>query len=227
MTAIVGAAPRFSETAALARAPSRLPSTVAGPSFSAQLQLGPLGRSLAGRQLPGMSPFLPPAASRTPGAQPGVHTASSTPSRDVSVADRRPRAEPDVDAPREAREPAAEPNAKSVLGAGVTAFAAITHPAVSIIHDAPAVPAGPPSLEHLMSKLVRRIAWSGDAHRGSARLEVGAGPLEGATLIIHADDGVLRVVLDLPPGVDRNEWRDRIAERLGARGFQLGALEVE
>ncbi len=83
------------------------------------------------------------------------------------------------------------------------------------------------SLEHVLSRLVRRIAWSGDAHTGSARLELGAGALEGATLTIHSDDGKVRVSLELPPGVDQAEWKERIARRLGARGLQVTALEVE
>jgi hypothetical protein len=83
------------------------------------------------------------------------------------------------------------------------------------------------SLEHVMSRFVRRVAWSGDANTGTARLELGAGALSGATLTIHSDQGVVRVSLELPPGVDGTEWRERIARRLGARGLQLAALDVE
>ena len=77
-----------------------------------------------------------------------------------------------------------------------------------------------------MAKLVRRIAWSGNARTGLARLELGAGELEGATLTIHAEDGVVRVALDLPPGVDGAAWKDRIRERLGARGLQVETVDV-
>jgi hypothetical protein len=83
------------------------------------------------------------------------------------------------------------------------------------------------SLEQMLSRLVRRIAWSGDAHTGSARIELGSGVLDGATLVIHSDHGALSVSLDLPPGVDRAEWRERIASRLNARGLHVAALEVE
>lgn len=83
------------------------------------------------------------------------------------------------------------------------------------------------SLEQLLSRLVRRIAWSGDAHTGCARIELGAGTLEGATLVVRADHGDLSVSIDLPPGVDRAEWRDRIASRLGARGLKVASLDVE
>lgn len=81
-------------------------------------------------------------------------------------------------------------------------------------------------IEQLMAKLVRRIAWSGNARTGLARLELGAGELEGATLTIHAEDGVVRVALDLPPGVDSAAWKERISERLGARGLQVEAVDV-
>jgi hypothetical protein len=82
------------------------------------------------------------------------------------------------------------------------------------------------SLEHVLHQLVRRISWSGDARAGSARLELGAGALAGATLTIHSDDGHVRVALELPPGVDAFRWKDRIAQRLGARGLLVESLEV-
>jgi hypothetical protein len=83
------------------------------------------------------------------------------------------------------------------------------------------------SLEHVLGRLVRCIAWSGDAQSGSARLELGAGTLEGATLTIHSDGGMVRVSLEVPPGVDAGRWKERIARRLGARGLQVAELEVE
>ena len=82
-------------------------------------------------------------------------------------------------------------------------------------------------MDHVLARLVRRIAWSGDAESGSARLELGAGALEGATLTIHSDQGKVRVSLELPPGVDGAKWKERILRRLGARGLQVVALEVE
>ncbi|HMI89502.1 MAG TPA: hypothetical protein VK550_35750 [Polyangiaceae bacterium] len=81
-------------------------------------------------------------------------------------------------------------------------------------------------IEQLMAKLVRRVAWSGNGRTGVARLELGGGELEGATLTIHADDGLVRVALDLPPGVDRAVWKTRISERLALRGLQVEAVEV-
>jgi hypothetical protein len=78
-----------------------------------------------------------------------------------------------------------------------------------------------------MTRFVRKVAWSGDAHSGTARLELGAGALAGATLTIHSDQGAVRVSLELPPGVDAAAWRERIARRLGARGLQVAALDVQ
>jgi hypothetical protein len=83
-----------------------------------------------------------------------------------------------------------------------------------------------PSLEQLMSALVRHIAWSGDHRRGTARLEIGAGPLAGATLLVHADEGRVRVQLDVPPGVDGPAWRDRIAHGLAERRIVADEVEV-
>jgi hypothetical protein len=83
------------------------------------------------------------------------------------------------------------------------------------------------SLEHVMSRFVRRVAWSGDAHTGTARLELGAGELAGATLTIRSDRGAVTVSLELPPGVDAEKWRDRIARRLELRGLQVGGIDVE
>jgi hypothetical protein len=82
------------------------------------------------------------------------------------------------------------------------------------------------SLEHVLSRLVRRMAWSGDARTGAAHLEIGAGALEGARLTIHADHGALRVSLSLPPGADAAAWRERIARRFDVRGLQLTELDV-
>lgn len=82
------------------------------------------------------------------------------------------------------------------------------------------------SLEDLVPGLVRRIAWSGDRHRGTVRLELGAGELAGATLLVHAEGGRVRVHLDVPPGVDGGRWQQRIRNRLASRGVPADAVEV-
>ena len=86
--------------------------------------------------------------------------------------------------------------------------------------------AATPSLEHLLPALVRRIAWSGDRHSGTVRLELGAGELAGGTLLVHADAGRIRVHLDVPPGVDTRRWQQRICDRLALRGVVIDAVDV-
>jgi len=73
---------------------------------------------------------------------------------------------------------------------------------------------------------MRKVAWSGNSRRGSVRLELGAGALAGATLIVHANDGRVHVQLSAPPGVDLEDWRDRIAQRLAARGLSVDDVRV-
>ena len=82
------------------------------------------------------------------------------------------------------------------------------------------------ALAELMPAVVRRVAWSGDARRGSVRMELGEGALAGATLIVHAEGGRVQVGLDTPVGVDAEAWRDRLSARLEARGLDVESLEV-
>jgi hypothetical protein len=94
---------------------------------------------------------------------------------------------------------------------------------------APTERTAPPraSLEALLPALVKRIAWSGDARRGTVRMELGAGALAGATLVIESNDGRVDVQLAAPAGVDVTAWRERIARRLGDRGLDVGSIVVE
>jgi hypothetical protein len=82
------------------------------------------------------------------------------------------------------------------------------------------------SLDDLVPSLVRRIAWSGDRRRATMRLEIGAGALSGATLLVHAEAGRVRVHLDVPPGVDAQAWQRRIERRLASRGVATDSVEV-
>jgi hypothetical protein len=85
----------------------------------------------------------------------------------------------------------------------------------------------PISVDELWPTLVRRAAWSGDARRGSVRLELGAGALAGATVLVQSDDGRVRVQLSAPTGVDLDTWRARIARRLAVRGLDVERIEVD
>jgi hypothetical protein len=98
-------------------------------------------------------------------------------------------------------------------------------PSLSPPADAP-VTRGAASLEDLLPALVRRVAFSGDGRRGTVRLELGAGHLAGATLLVHADGGRVRVQLDVPPGTDASGWQERIERRLHARGIVTDGVEV-
>jgi hypothetical protein len=90
------------------------------------------------------------------------------------------------------------------------------------VAPAPSVPTGPGpslSLEELLPALVRKIAWSGDARRGTVRIELGAGALAGATLLVASDGGRVQVTLSAGSDVELEPWRDRIAARLADRGL--------
>jgi hypothetical protein len=83
------------------------------------------------------------------------------------------------------------------------------------------------SLEDLLPALVRRVGWSGDGRRGTVRLELGAGELAGATVLVHAEEGRVRVHLSAPGATDLARWRQRLADRLVARGLEVEDVEVE
>ncbi|HEX3777748.1 MAG TPA: hypothetical protein VHV51_24945 [Polyangiaceae bacterium] len=75
-------------------------------------------------------------------------------------------------------------------------------------------------LQQLISGLARRVSWGGDRRRGSVRIELGQGPLAGATLIVHAEERSVSVELELPPGSNlAGDLQQRIRERLEGRGF--------
>jgi hypothetical protein len=83
------------------------------------------------------------------------------------------------------------------------------------------------SLEELVPQLVKKIAWSGDAQRGTVRMELGAGDLAGGTLTVSAENGRVSVHVSAPPGTDASEWKSRIANRLEARGIAVDTVHVE
>jgi hypothetical protein len=83
------------------------------------------------------------------------------------------------------------------------------------------------SLEEVLPAVVRRIAWSGDGRKGSLRLEFGAGALAGGTLVVHADDGRIRVELSAPPGADTSAWKERIVSRLQERNLHVDEVVVD
>src|SRR5271166_4917581 len=74
------------------------------------------------------------------------------------------------------------------------------------------------ALTELWPLLVRRVAWEGDGHRGCIRLELGAGSLSGATLLLRCEAGRVHVALSDPTGGNLDGWRSRIGARLLAAG---------
>ena len=82
-------------------------------------------------------------------------------------------------------------------------------------------------VEDLLPRLVRKVAWSSNARGGCARLELGAGSLAGAVVLVQADELGVRVRLTAPPGVDLGPWRDRIAARLAAQGVDDDDVRID
>jgi hypothetical protein len=81
------------------------------------------------------------------------------------------------------------------------------------------------ALQELWPLLVRRVAWEGDGQRGAMRLELGAGSLSGATLLLRCDGGRVHVSLSDPSGSNLDAWRARIGARLAAAGLDVDPVE--
>ena len=83
-----------------------------------------------------------------------------------------------------------------------------------------------PRWRNIIPALVRRVQWGGDGRKGTVRMELGAGALAGATLQVSSDRGRVSVQLDVPPGVDAAEWRERITTSLAAKNIATDQVEV-
>jgi hypothetical protein len=88
----------------------------------------------------------------------------------------------------------------------------------------PGAAAGPalpvPTLDSLVDRFLRRVAFSGGRQRGVAHLEIGSGELAGASLTINAEGEHLELTLDTPPGVDPEPYRALLTTRLAAKGVR-------
>jgi len=80
------------------------------------------------------------------------------------------------------------------------------------------------SLEELLPALVRRIAWAGDRHAGTVRLELGAGAYAGTTVTVHAEGGRVRVELAGPGDADVERLRARLDARLRNHGLDVESV---
>jgi hypothetical protein len=80
----------------------------------------------------------------------------------------------------------------------------------------------PASLEELLPRLVKRVAWAGDKRRGTMVLELGAGRHAGTTIAVHAEEGRLRIEVGGSP--DAEELRARIGARLRRQGLDVESV---
>lgn len=161
----------------------------------------------------------PPKASRSPFGE----VLHGTPPRGGPAVPHRDRDPGERD--RQHREDPADPHVRHAAQLGPPPGVGLSETAGQA--TTPAAVGGPAraSLEDLLPSLVRRVAWSGDGRRGTVRLELGSGALAGAELVVHAEDGHVRVQLRAPAGVDLGPLRERIAVRLAKRGLSLDEVE--
>jgi hypothetical protein len=69
------------------------------------------------------------------------------------------------------------------------------------------------------------MAWTGGARSGTVRLEIGAGAYEGTTVVVQADEGVVRVVLGGASAGHLEPLRERIRARLAMHGLTVTSVE--
>lgn len=80
---------------------------------------------------------------------------------------------------------------------------------------------GKASLEELFGAGVRRVAWGGDARKGTARVEMGDGALDGAVVTVHAEGRSVRIEVAGAEGERSSTWAERVRARLEARGLEV------
>ncbi len=101
---------------------------------------------------------------------------------------------------------------------------------------APAAPAAPvatastlaaggrASLEDLFGAGIRRVAWAGDARRGTARVEMGEGVLEGAVVMVHAEGPRVSIEVSGSESAQTSAWAERVRSRLAAKGVDVDEI---
>jgi hypothetical protein len=187
-----------------------LPSSLA-PS---RLTLSPLSTVAAAQPLAG--------AAQAPGFSKALHAALAGHGGGKAAGRGRPGGAEELDAAARQAAHLAPPLAPSPAIVGATQLPMLTLPTLaSTTSAATSGPSALTSLEEILPALVRKIAWSGDARRGAVRIELGAGALAGATLLVAADRGRVQVTLSAQADVELEPWRERIAARLAARGLDV------
>jgi hypothetical protein len=162
-------------------------------------------------------------APKTPAAKPQTTTTTAT-----TTTMEAPKVETVKASPTKTKDEPERPLAESMTE--MPPLAASFAPAPGLAPapiETPVLSAARASLESLMPAMVKRIAWSGDGRKGAVRLELGAGSLAGAVLVLQADAGRVRVHMTTPPGTSNDEWRQRIEARLKASGVDVEDIHVE
>jgi hypothetical protein len=190
------------------------------------------GRRAAGKLLAGVSRGAGPAAASAAEAGGGGRHDGVTGTK------RRPNEEQESEGGSASDEDAACAGARATTGA-VDALDPLDPLARHAAHLAPpalpssALAAGSPvahepvrarSLEELLPALVRRIAWAGDRHKGTVRLELGAGAYAGTTVTVHTDAGRVRVELGGCEGPELDRLRARLEARLRGHGLDVESV---
>lgn len=71
----------------------------------------------------------------------------------------------------------------------------------------------------LLEQLVKRLSFGGNGRRGAARIELCAGSLAGATLVVHAEGRELTLQIDGADPIQARAFSERIGRRLTEKGF--------
>lgn len=131
-----------------------------------------------------------------------------------------------ADAKKDAKLHERRPNDDDMLDPSARHVAQLAPPALLVVtphEELRPTTVSPRSMEELVPALVKRIAWAGDKHRGSVRLELGAGAYDGTTLVVHADDGKVRIEVS-GHGADLDRFRKRLGERLRDHGIEVESI---
>lgn len=133
------------------------------------------------------------------------------PAGPASKAPREARAEPEPATPAPALpEPLLDPMARALA----QPLARGPEP------PAPAPLAAAPD-ELLLERVVKRLSWGGSGKRGTARIELAAGSLAGATLLVHAEGREITLEADGADAQALAELAARLAKRLDEKGITL------
>ena len=103
-------------------------------------------------------------------------------------------------------------------------LAALAAP-MSRVAEAPVpvpVPGANPLPDDLaLERIVKRLSWGGNGKRGSARIELGAGSLAGATLLVHAEGREVTIEVEGADPSAVEALARRISHRLDQKGLSL------